>query len=415
LKILHFADAHIGVSGNGRRDPVTDLPVRTMDFLKSLDVIVDAAISDAVDLVLFCGDAFHHRNPSPTLQREFGRRIMRLSRAGIPTVLLVGNHDLSPALNRAHALDSFQTFDVPNVIVVDKPRFLKPADLGGLPLQIIAFPYVTRSWLMAAQNLSAADPGMIYEQVSDALADIITGWVSESDPALPVILAGHISVQGASYGGFRTMVLGNEPSLSPDVVRDRRFSYVALGHIHKPQDLNEDAQPPVIYPGSIERVDFGEANETKYFVTADIEFGKETQVTWHELPIRPFVDRRVILERGDNVNETLRATLPGDDELRDAMVRLVVEYPRDMEDLIDEKKLRESVSMAFEFHFCRKPVVENRIRLPESKSFGGLSAGELLAEYLLGTRTNAVDVKELTKLANELMTEDMDTSPSETE
>jgi exonuclease SbcD len=383
-----------------------------MDFLKSLDTIVDAAVSEPVDLVLFCGDAFHHRNPSPTLQREFGRRIMRLSRANIPTVLLVGNHDLSPALNRAHALDSFQTFDVPNVVVVDRPRFLQPADLGGLPLQIIALPYVTRTWLMAAHNLSAADPGMIYEQVSDALEDIINGWLAESDPALPVILAAHVSVQGASYGGYRTMVLGSEPALDIETVTDARLSYTALGHIHKPQDMNEGAQPPVIYPGSIERVDFGEASEKKYFVTADIEPEKETKVAWHELPIRKFIDQRITLERGDNVNEKLRSALPGDDELRDAMVRLVVEYPRDMEDLIDEKKLRDSLSMAFEFHFCRKPVAENRIRLPESKSFNGLSVGELLAEYLLATRTEAADVKEITEMAKSLMAEDIDASPS---
>jgi exonuclease SbcD len=414
LKILHFADAHIGVSGNGRRDPVTDLPVRVIDFLKSLDVIVDAAVSEAVDLVLFCGDAFHHRQPSPTLQREWGRRIMRLSRANIPTVLLVGNHDLSPALNRAHALDGFQTFDVPNVIVVDKPRFLKPADLGGLPLQIIALPYVTRSWLMAARSLSAADPSMIYEQVSDAIRDIIKGWLEDSDPTLPVIMAAHISVQGASYGGFRTMVLGSEAALEPALVRDARFSYVALGHIHKPQDMNEGAQPPVIYPGSIERVDFGEAGEEKYYVTAKIDPGEETQVVWHELPIRPFVDRRVTLESGERVNEILRSALPADDELRDAMVRLVVEYPRELEDLIDEKKLRDSLSMAFEFHFCRKPVAESRTRLPENM-ISVMSLGDQLAEYLKEIRTNAADTKELMEMANKIMAEDINMSPPQTD
>ena len=52
---------------------------------------------------------------------------------------------------------------------------------------------------------------------------------------------------------------GRTSCLPGGLVKDKRLSYVALGHIHKAQDLNEGAQPPVIYPGSIERVDFGEA------------------------------------------------------------------------------------------------------------------------------------------------------------
>ena len=97
IKILHFADAHIDMANYGRHDPDTGLPLRVLDFLKSLDAIVDAAIDEKVDLVLFAGDAYKDRSPAPTFQREWGRRIMRLSQANIPTLLLVGNHDLSPA------------------------------------------------------------------------------------------------------------------------------------------------------------------------------------------------------------------------------------------------------------------------------------------------------------------------------
>ncbi|HEX9091900.1 MAG TPA: metallophosphoesterase, partial [Anaerolineales bacterium] len=129
LTILHFADAHIDMANYGRHDPATALPLRVLDFLKSLDTIVDTAISEKVDLVLFAGDAYKDRNPAPTFQREWGRRIMRLSRAGIHTLLLVGNHDTSPALGRAHTLDPFDTLEVPNVLVLDKPAFLRPDDL----------------------------------------------------------------------------------------------------------------------------------------------------------------------------------------------------------------------------------------------------------------------------------------------
>ena len=113
LTILHFADAHIDMANYGRHDPQSGLPMRVIDFLKSLDTIVDAAIEEQVDLVLFAGDAYKDRNPAPTFQREWEKRMMRLSRAGVPTLLLVGNHDLSPALGRAHALEEFNTLRSP--------------------------------------------------------------------------------------------------------------------------------------------------------------------------------------------------------------------------------------------------------------------------------------------------------------
>src|SRR5512134_1192060 len=117
MKLLHFADAHIDMANYGRHDPESGLPVRVIDFLKSLDTIVDAAVAERVDLVLFGGDAYKERTPAPTFQREWSRRIMRLSRAGIPTLLLVGNHDLSPTIGRAHAMETFDTLAVPHVQV----------------------------------------------------------------------------------------------------------------------------------------------------------------------------------------------------------------------------------------------------------------------------------------------------------
>ena len=90
VRILHFADAHIDMANYGRHDPDSGLPVRVVDFLNALDQIIDHAIENRFDLVLFAGDAYKDRNPHPTFQREWGKRMMRLSRAEIPTLLLVG-------------------------------------------------------------------------------------------------------------------------------------------------------------------------------------------------------------------------------------------------------------------------------------------------------------------------------------
>ena len=87
-RILHTADLHLGIENYGRIDPATGLPSRVNDFLAALDQAVDYAIGNDVDLFLFCGDAYKTRDPSPTFQREFAKRVARLASSGIAVFLL---------------------------------------------------------------------------------------------------------------------------------------------------------------------------------------------------------------------------------------------------------------------------------------------------------------------------------------
>jgi exonuclease SbcD len=390
----------------GRHDPESGLPMRVMDFLKSLDTIVEAAITEKVDLVLFAGDAYKDRAPAPTFQREWGRRVMRLSRAGIPTLLLIGNHDLSPALGRAHALDTFATLEVPNVRVLDRPTYLGPDELGGLPLQVIALPWVSHSGLIATLGPGSTERSQAYDQLIQRLIELVNLWLEERiDPKLPVILAAHCSVQGATYGGERTVMLGSDLVLPGSLVKDPRLDYVALGHIHKPQDLNKGQHPPVIYPGSIERVDFGEVDDEKFYIIAHVERG-QTRVTWHKLAgIRPFADRFVRLESAEAVTDRLRDALPPADDLAGAIVRLVIEYPRDWETLIDEAALREYTSECFEFHLVRRPQSEARIRLPGDQAIGSLTPLELLDLYWRASHLAQDESRPLSEIAAQVMRE----------
>jgi exonuclease SbcD len=410
LTILHFADAHIDMANYGRHDPVSGLPMRVLDFLKSLDTIIDTAINEKVDLVIFAGDAYKDRNPAPTFQREWGRRVMRLSRAGIPTLLLVGNHDTSPALGRAHTLDPFSTLEVPNVLVLERPSFLRPADLWGLPLQVIALPWVSRSGLIASQELTSNDPEKVNQAIEERLVVIVHEMLDEADPSLPVVLTAHASVQGAVYGGERTVMLGGDLVLPGSVVRDPRLDYVALGHIHKSQNLNEHAHPPVIYPGSIERVDFGEAADDKFFVIAHVE-RSHTEVEWRKLTeIRPFIDRHLRLKSQEDVTGQLLKALPHAPKLEDAIVRLVLEYPRDWEALIDEAALREVTSGAFEFHLIKRPLFEARSRLAPDETVSSLTPLELLDRFWRSSHITPTEQVSLQKLAKEIMEEPEDLS-----
>lgn len=404
IKIIHFADAHIDIASHGRHDAVSGLPLRVLDFLKSLDHIVDTAIAEKVDLVIFAGDAYKDRLPSPTYQREWGKRIMRLSAAQIPTILLTGNHDVSPASGRAHTLQEFDTLEVPFVRVINKPEFLTPKELWNLPLQLIALPWIFRSGLMASQQEAGISAETANEEIEQRIGDVVHKWMDELDPTLPTIMTAHASIQGALYGNERTVMLGKDLVLPGSLVKDTRLDYIALGHIHKFQDLNPGAQPPVIYPGSIERVDFGEAADDKFFIIAKVEKGHTTYEA-RKLSGRRFIDLAVKLKANQDVMEKILAILPAEDQLTDAMLRLVVDYPREMEVFLDETLLREKCASAFEFHLVRRPQEEARSRFSAEDSVANLTPIELLGRYWQTVKLEPGNTEPLQALAASIIQE----------
>jgi len=151
LKILHFADLHIGVETYGHTDPTTGLSTRLNDILSALDRVVDYALENQVDLVLFCGDAYKSRDPSQTHQREFAKRIQRLSTNDIPIFLLIGNHDLPNAIGRATTTEIFDTLDVKNVYVSSRPDVYQIPTRSGT-IQIASLPWIRRSTLLSKED-----------------------------------------------------------------------------------------------------------------------------------------------------------------------------------------------------------------------------------------------------------------------
>ncbi|MEI6289521.1 MAG: exonuclease SbcCD subunit D [Chloroflexota bacterium] len=414
MKILHFADAHIDMTNFGRHDPVSGLPYRVLDFLKSLDTIIDTAVNEKVDLVIFAGDAYKDRTPAPTFQREWGKRLMRLSSARIPTILVVGNHDVSPSIGRAHALQEFDTLQVPYLHVIEKPQLLTQKELG-IPVQVIGLPWISPSGFMAAMKNENHNMPDVYANIEDNLIDLVKLYIGQTEPDLPTILTAHASVMGASYGWERKVSLGTGITLPGSMVKDDRLDYVALGHIHKPQNLNGPgpeigdqtpySHPPVIYPGSIERVDFGEAKDEKYFVIVDVKKG-QSQVEWRRLTnIRDLIEVYVKLESGNEVTEQLKSALPAGKRIKDASLRLVINYPRDFEKLINETEIRQFVNSfdPFDFSLVKQPQSENRVRLSDGQNIASLTPLEMLDKYWLATHVDQKESDTLQKLAENII------------
>ena len=166
-------------------------------------------------------------------------------------------------------------------------------------------------------------------------------------------------------------------------------------------------KPPVVYPGSIERVDFGEAQDEKYFVIVEIDEQKRDypNLRWMKLDGRRFIDRSLRISDPQDIWEQMIRALPLPEEFAEAIVRFVIEYPRDMETLLDESALRRYLEPAFEFHFIRRPIIESRIRLPGDEAISRLSPLELLDYYWKSASVDSLDVTELNKLAARIISD----------
>jgi hypothetical protein len=106
----------------------------------------------------------------------------------------------------------------------------------------------------------------------------------------------------------------------------------------------------------------------------------------------------------ENVTEYLISVLPSNNQMSDAIVKLTIEYPRELDVLIDEVALRRYCECAFEFHLAKRPKSEARVRIPDGQTVSSLSPLELLNQYFEAAKIKESD--ELQKLAREIIAED---------
>lgn len=370
LRILHLADIHLGMENYGRTDPATGLSSRLGDFLRTLDEALDWALANDVHLVLLAGDVYKNRDPSPTVQREFARRIRRLSAAGVPMFILVGNHDLPNAWARAHTVEIFDTLQVPHTWVARQPKLDTIPTAAG-PVQIIALPWVTPASLLARDEYRSVGFEQLNGIMIDKLETLLDSYIEALDPALPTILTAHAAVQGAVFGAERSVMLGHDLVLPRSFVARAEFDYVAMGHIHRHQVLppGGPTDPPIIYPGSLERIDFGEEGEEKGFMVVDI--GDPDPATgrrvvtprFHPVAARRFLTLRVTTN-GQDPNETVLTKLRAHEaDIAGAIVRVIIKTTAEQEAALHDDEIRKTLEgAAYIAGISREVDRPNRVR-----------------------------------------------------
>jgi len=399
IRLLHFADLHVGMENYGRLDPVTGTSSRVRDFLERLDEVIEYALEHQADLVVFAGDAFKNREPDPTQQREFAQRIKRLADR-VPTLLLVGNHDMPGMAVKASAVDIFQALAVPGVIVGHKNDSREVTTRRG-PVFLAWMPYPMRNRLLAREENQGKTIDELEQGLRQMVADILGDMAREAERhPMPRVLVGHFSVAEARFGSERTVMLGRDVAVMTSTLADPAWDYVALGHIHRHQNLNPGGAPPVVYSGSLERIDFGEEREDKGFCWVELERGA---ARWQFIPVRarPFRTLQIDARPAEDptaaaVEGVSRAEVDG------AVVRVQVRLRAEQQASFREADVHAALARAASVTIAREVETDARLRLgdlaPES-----LTPLELLQRYFESRKVEPDRMRELLAHAEDLL------------
>ena len=263
MRLIHVSDIHIGHSGVWDRPSENGWPESLVEDQALLMSLVEYAIREQVDAVLFSGDAYKSRTPTPTQQGVFARAISVLYLNNIPVVLLPGNHDKPGIDSYSTTLSVYGDIPLDNVTVCDLPGIYRVRDFN-----VIAFPWGT----FDAENYG--------KYIAEARED-----------GVPVITTAHLSILDCPAGTEQGMVLGKETVWPIESLAQPGVDYVALGHIHRHRVWYMPNGVTVAYPGSLQRLDFGDEDDAKGFYVVEIPDDKShsAEVEFVPVPAREFL------------------------------------------------------------------------------------------------------------------------------
>lgn len=392
IKILHISDIHMGSGfSHGKINPETGVNSRLEDFVQTLSLCIDRAINEPVDLVLFGGDAFPDATPAPYIHEAFASQFRRLADAKIPTVLLVGNHDQHSQGNGGASLCIYRTLVVPGFIVGDEIKTHLIKTLNG-EVQVITLPWLNNSALLTRPETEGLSVAEVDRLLLEKLQPILEGEIRRLNPNIPTVLLGHLMADRANLGAERFLAVGKGFTIPVSFLIRSELDYVALGHVHKHQNLNPANNPPIIYPGSIDRVDFSEEKEDKGYILLNLTKGL---ADWQfcPLPVRNFCTIKVDVSEQEDPQQFILNAINKHD-IKDAVVRLIYKIRSEQLELISYLDLDRAFKTAHSYTIRPELVSQlARPRLPELGVGNTLDPLQALQTYL----NNREDLRDISQ------------------
>lgn len=261
LKVLHTGDWHIG-SFPGPE--VGGQNARFQDICRCLDFQAMYAEEHRPDLIVVSGDIFHQA-------RVWSDRGLRESRTAIDHIRRLSNVAPTVVLRGTPNHDSEEQFEMlttafygdDSVSVVTEPEVLHIHTYHGQRVDVACIPGFDRGVHRAAHpGLSREEETQVF---TDELAKVVLGLKAQCEPGVTSILSTHFTVPGCNMESGQTALFAQfEPVIYPATLKAADFDLVALGHIHRPQQLPE-AGRAAFYCGSITGLNFNDENQPRGF------------------------------------------------------------------------------------------------------------------------------------------------------
>lgn len=315
MRILHTGDFHAGRQLRGLD--------RTPEIRATLNEILSIARDARVDAVLVSGDVFDTVNPSAAAEDAIYEFYLGLKEAGIPSVTIAGNHDSAERLRSIRGLLRHVGAHMVTHVTPDLKELVYPVQArDGSVLQVLAFPFLSERRLVKLADVAEGNVSQWRQKYQEGMNFFLRRMGSLLKPDAVNMLMMHLTFDGsAPSGSERNFIfdITNSYTVSARMLPEA-LQYVALGHIHKPQQVSE--LPPAYYAGSIIQLDFGEAGEKKYVNLIEAE------------PGRPIKMQQVPLTSGKQL-KTVRVQLDQIEQMDslvhfEGLLRVIVELPAGM-------------------------------------------------------------------------------------
>jgi DNA repair protein SbcD/Mre11 len=310
MRILHTSDWHVGKVLKGRP--------REKEHTAVLAEIIEIAAREKPDLVIVAGDLYDTAAPSSASTKLVTRALSALRRTGARVVAIGGNHDNGPALDALRPWADAAEIELRGS-VGDNPADLviSGTTAGGEKWQLVTLPFLSQRYAIRAAEmyeLTAAEANQTY---ADHIARLIERLSDKfSEPGVVNLLTAHLTIVGASSGGGEREAHTVMGYAVPSTVFPRNAHYVALGHLHRAQQVI--APCPTRYSGSPLAIDFGEEENVCSVAIVDVAVDKAARV--RDVPITGAQSLRTV--RG-TLEQLATVNLP------DAWLRVLVrETPR---------------------------------------------------------------------------------------
>ncbi|PZA07985.1 MULTISPECIES: exonuclease SbcCD subunit D [unclassified Meiothermus] len=265
MRILHTADWHLGKLLKG-----TD---RTPEIAAALEELVSLVRSERVELVLVAGDLFDRPQVSAEAEAAAFGFFHRLHELQVPAWVIAGNHDPRERLEALAPLLALAGTTVRGEV--------RLSGQGGVVCfpggQAALLPFLSERRLVKAQMLLEGEGTQWKGIYADGMRRVVDNLCAGMNAAGVKLIMGHLTVEGSRLGGGEfQFYCSNSYAVSPSIF-PTSLSYVALGHIHRQQQVSE--APVAWYPGSLVQLDFGEGeNAPRGALLIEVEPGTPPRV-----------------------------------------------------------------------------------------------------------------------------------------